>query len=423
MKDNEQEKLQELKKVNDYGLEVLTIKDLTYKETDYKGKERKIIQNPSYFINKENYKKIFNKTDAEYDEMFHRVFEKKHTLTLDLSTAKVINGYIVTNGDVPALFNLWLRHAQRNIFEMNDHIKKEIAKKIILKDKLNTDSEKLKFAEKISDEKKFNKLSDDEKQRYITWIFEDRNKNSFSKEEEKTFNETQKKRRGNFSSGIVYAVSTIKDEIIDIADIFDIRNIFKKRDEFFSLKTEKEIMSELNEYNTNRSSHNISNEELDLQIKNLKEALVANAVGVIDFIYKQYKKRYNGEGIIVKEGFDTSKVESGLEIFSGNIYRVLERKLYQKFQNYGLVPPIKSLLSVRGEGIKDKDIQSILRLGNIAFVSQWGTSQGCPVCESGGLEHTTKCSTCNLNIEGIMHSNDGIAAFNIAKRGWKNFVQ
>ncbi len=428
-KDTPEKRMAELQNVQKYGFEVLTIKDLNYKEVDYKGKERKIIQNPSYFLIKENYMRTFNKTEQEYAQMFNQVFQKQHLLTLDLSTAKVIAGYIVANGDVPALFNLWMRHAQRNIYEMNDHIKQETAKKITLKNQLD-EQEKWKFLEKISDPKKYEKLSEQEKQKYFKWIFEDRyseeNNNLFTKEDKKKFQKCQK-RVGNFSenSGIVYAISAISGEIVDITDIFDVRNIFKKREEFFSLMTEDEIIARLNEYNTNRTTHNISNEELDLRIKNLKEALVANAVGVIDFIYKKYKERTGGEGLIVKEGFSANLVEKGLEKFSGNIYRILERKLYQKFQNYGLVPPIKSLLSVREEGIKeenDKEKKAIVRLGNIAFVSAFKTSQQCPKCFKENMKHGKKCSNCGFEATPIMHSNDGIAGFNIAKRGYENFM-
>ncbi|PKP47251.1 MAG: hypothetical protein CVT95_05895 [Bacteroidetes bacterium HGW-Bacteroidetes-12] len=420
------EKVAELEKVNDYGFEVLTIRNLNYKETDYNGKERKIIQNPSYFLKKENYLRTFNKSETAYQKMFTEQFEKKKLLTLDLTTAKVICGHIVTNGDVPALFNLWLKHAQRNIFEMNDHIQKETAKKIVLKNQLDTDNEKLKFAEYISKEKEFGKLNDDEKMKYTKWIFEDRDQNNFTEVENKKFKRCQKI-YGNYSTKakapVLFASCFIDEELQSVTDIFDVRHIFKKREDFYALKTEEEIKQLIDSYNTNRASHDISNEELDLKILNTKKALVANAVGVIDFLYKHYERRLGGEGLIIKEGFGTGKVEDGIEKFSGNIYRILERKLYQKFQNYGLVPPIKSLMAVRANGIENNK-NAILQLGNVGFIDPAGTSQECPVCIEGRLEHTTTCpNKCGFNSERIMHSNDGIASFNIAKRGFNNFVK
>ena len=110
--------------------------------------------------------------------------------------------------------------------------------------------------------------------------------------------------------------------------------------------------------------------------------------------------------------------------FSGNIYRLLERKLYQKFQGKGLVPPIKNILMFREKdnNREGKNTIPFLHIGNICFVDPSGTSQNCPVCEKGKLRHTEICpNNCGFNSEGIMHSNDGIAGYNIAKRGYWEF--
>ena len=281
-KSNNAEKVEELN-AEKYGFEVLTIKDLRYSETDCNGKKRKIIQNPSYFLKKENYCKTFNKTEVEYQQLFKRLFEKKKNLSLDLTTAKVISGYIVTNGDVPALFNLWLKHAQRNIFAMNDHVKKETDRIVVIKNKLELDEEKLKFAEYISSEEKFNKLTDEEKKKYIQWIFEDRATLNFTDREKKEFNNIQRK-KGNFTSDILFAVCKNGNETQSVSDIFDVRNIFKKREEFYALKSQEEITQTLNDYNINRTSHDISTEELDFKLVTQKQVLVGNVVGVVDFL-------------------------------------------------------------------------------------------------------------------------------------------
>jgi len=418
-----EEKIAEMKQVDKHGFKVLTIKDLNYKETDYNGKERKIVLNPSYFLKKENYTRTFGKSEEEYEKMFAEVFEEKRLLTLDLTTAKVICGHIVTNGDVPALYGLWLRHAQRTVFAMNDHGKGKTAQKIFLKTELNTDNEKLKFAEHISKDKELKKLTADEKARYVKWIFENRKPGDFTDKEAKTFANCQKK-KGDYRSGIVFASCYIGEELKSVTEILNCRHIFKKREEFYSIDSEQEITAKLESYNTDRTSHNISNEELDLKITDVKRALVANAVGVVDFLYKHYKQRCRSEGLIVKEGFDTKKVEEDIERFSGNIYRILERKLYQKFQNYGLVPPIKSLMAVRGDTVMGD--AGILRLGNVSFVHAGGTSQVCPVCGAKSEENHPDnliCGKCGFDSKGIMHKNDGIAGFNIAKRGFENFMK
>jgi predicted amidophosphoribosyltransferase len=62
-----------------------------------------------------------------------------------------------------------------------------------------------------------------------------------------------------------------------------------------------------------------------------------------------------------------------------------------------------------------------MRLGNIGFVSKAKTSGICPVCKEENLRHGTICPDCKVDLTNIMHSNDGIAGFNIAKRGFDNF--
>jgi hypothetical protein len=112
------------------------------------------------------------------------------------------------------------------------------------------------------------------------------------------------------------------------------------------------------------------------------------------------------------EDFNVMNVDAAMEKFAGNIYRMLERKLYLKLQNYGLVPPVKNLLQVR-------DDNKLKQIGNVCFVDEAGTSQMCPVCETGRLGHTETCSrNCGFTSVGILHSNDGIAGYNIAKKGW-----
>lgn len=417
--DSNESTFAELKKVDKYGFKVLTIKNLQYSENDYNGKARKIIQNPSYFLNKELYCRTFNKTESEYEKMFENVFEEKHLLTLDLSTAKVINGHIVTNGDVVSLFNLWMRHAQRSIYELNDHADKETSKELILKRSEDLiPGERRKLIDYLNKKNnKYDDLSENEKSDYIEWVYKIWNGEHSEYGKNKRFTDIRKGQRvGDYLNNVLMAVVHEKGQIESVIDIFDIRHVFKFRKDFYSLKSEEEMLDAINRYNVK----NISDEELDLKYNDIKKALVANVVGVVDFLYKQYKSRFGGEGIVVKEGFDSSKVESDREKFSGNIYRFLERKLYQKFQNYGLVPPIKNLMLIRDARLNHAN--DFMRLGNICFVGSEGTSQNCPVCEKGRLRHGETCSNnCGFESKGIMHSNDGIAGYNIAKRGFINF--
>ncbi len=420
----------EIKKIEEYGFKVHTITNLSHQEQDKNGKIRKIIQNPSYFLSKEQYTRTFGKTEVEYQAMFSKLFKEETLLTLDLTTAKLIGGHIITNGDVPTYFNLWMRHAQRMLWDMNDHAEKQTAKQITLKksEDLNQ-AEKEKFIEYLNltkNNKKYFALSETEKSEYTNWIYAiwNRQTTNLPAEKNKKYEIVKKDQRvGYYSKHVILAVCYIGNDLQSVTEIFDVRNIFKLRKDFYAIKSEQEIIQELNNYNTNESRQQIGNEKLELKINHLRAAVVANAIGVIDSLYHYYKSKTQGEGLVNKEGFDTNKVAEDLGKFSGNIYRVLERKLYQKFQNYGLVPPIKSLMAVRSEGIKNNK-GAILRLGNIGFIDPAETSQNCPVCNSkfGNHQNNVVCENCGFTTQNIMHSNDGIAGYNIAKRGFDNFL-
>ena len=102
----------------------------------------------------------------------------------------------------------------------------------------------------------------------------------------------------------------------------------------------------------------------------------------------------------------------------------MSQTIHQKFQAKGLVPPIKNILMFREEDNNRESKKSVpfLHIGNICFVDPRETSQNCPVCEKGKLRHTEICpNNCGFESKGIMHSNDGIAGYNIAKRGFLEF--
>ena len=410
--------MEQLRNVEQFGFPTLTIKDLNYTEKDIKGIDRRVVQNPSYFLKEDLYCRTFGKSKEEYEAMFAKLFEKRDLLTLDLSTAKVISGNIITNGDVVSLFKLWMRHAQRNIYDMNEHQQKEGSVRIELKRSIDlSDIERRKFIDYLNiGNKKYEQLEESRKPLYVEWLYKAWNGEETANA---AFEEVYKncKRKGNFAEIVLCAVACNGEEVERVVDIFDVRNVFKFRKDFYCLMSEEQMIEELNSYNRRV----ISNEELDLNLKHTKSSLVANVIGVIDFLYTSYKERFGGEGIIVHEGFGVGKVEQDLEKFSGNIYRLLERKLYQKFQSKGLVPPIKNLLAFREKG---QNNNTFLQIGNICFVDPSGTSQQCPVCEKGKLGHSEVCSEhCGFDSRGIMHSNDGIAGYNIAKRGYREFLK
>src|SRR5208282_5143981 len=104
---------------------VYELKDLDFSKEGYiYNKERvlvirekpyKAIQNLSYFLNEELYEKTFR--DGKFKETFNDLFKEKHVSAIDLTTAKVINGKIISNGDIITLLNLKILHAQRKIYQ------------------------------------------------------------------------------------------------------------------------------------------------------------------------------------------------------------------------------------------------------------------------------------------------------------------
>lgn len=417
-KANNEEKIKEIENVEKYGFDVLEIKDLKYKEKDRNGNDKEIYKNVSYFLNEDLYCRTFDKTKQDYEAMKEKVFEKKRLLSLDLSAAKLVNGNIVINGDVKALYNLWLKHAQRNIYDMNDHSKRKTIKGVDLKnsEELNP-KERRVFIDYLNEgNDKYEKLSEEDKNAYVDWLYEAWADREVKNEEFEKVYKTQKI-KGNYLYNVLLGATYIGEEVQEVkevANIDHIRHVFKFREDFEKLFSREEIEKEINSYNTRE----VSNEVLDLNLNNVKSALVANVIGIVDFLYKEYKERFSGEGVIVKEGFGINKVESDRMKFSGNIYRMLERKLYQKFQNYGLVPPVKNVTEFR-----NKD-NAFVEFGNICFINYEGTSQRCPVCGGKLNYHSETCSeNCGFKSEGIMHSNDGIAGFNIAKKGFNEITK
>ncbi|MCO5290432.1 MAG: transposase [Chitinophagaceae bacterium] len=405
LKKSAQERLETFQNINDYGFKTLEIKNPSYYEL-YKGKDKRIIaQNPSYFLNKETYKAVFDKTEEEFKAMFANQFKEKTSLSLNLSIAKVINNQLVSNGDIYTFFNLCLKEAQRLIYEMNDHSKITSSMQVVLKtnEQLNL-NEKWAFIEKNHSAKRLTSLeTNEQRNKYIEFVFEGKHNND--EELKDIFKGIQIRR--NYTQRAIYAINYMEED----GAISDIKIVFQLKPLFNPIMCEEEIMDKLKEFNVKQ----ISNEELDLKLINLRKAVVSNAIGVIDFLYKAFQARYGGEGIIVKEHFKPEDVDNKVADFRGNIYRLLEMKLYQKFQNYGLVPPIKRILSLREEKI---GIENIQNFGIIGFVNPQHTSNLCPVCEKNSMHHTTICpENCGFDSMDKFHSNDGIAGFNIAKRG------
>ncbi len=86
-------------------------------KTRNETRERKAIDNLSYFAIEENYKQTFN--DDNFEACFSDLFEKPvNTCAIDLTTAKVLGDKIFLNGDIKTYLSLKERNARRKICQI-----------------------------------------------------------------------------------------------------------------------------------------------------------------------------------------------------------------------------------------------------------------------------------------------------------------
>ena len=334
-----------------------------FKDGTQREKPYKLIQNPSYFLNAALYQKTFKEREDDFNKTFEKLFEKKQVSGLDLTTAKVICGKIILNGDFITHQNLKILNAKRKIsraLKQNPNIKLDILK----------DNE--------------HKLG----------LFDEKG------------NEFQTK-----------------------------KTIYQSIEKYKSIKPYENIKKDLLEF---VKDQRLDDARLEDNINKTRASLVANMVGVISFLYASFP------GFIVLENLKQSIIESHREEFEGDITRPLEWALYRKFQSKCLVPPISELIKLREEEkfeIKNNrqlTYQNILQFGVIKFVEEKETSLLCPKCEKKAYVNSEdplyiedknnrvfQCKNCgfhnrnNAGEFGSLDTNDKIAAFNIAKRGFK----
>ena len=328
-----------------------------YKDGKGQERQREAIKNLSYFINNEE------------------LFDIRNVTCLDLTTAKVIKGKIVTNGDVMTYLKL----------------KKEVAKR-----KLHD----LYYDGKIAVKKQ------------IEWHDKD-NKNS----------------KGNDTLRIITITpkGTKKETIYQY---------FAK---YQAILSKEDIKRDLNRYLNELREKDDSHTPSILKINHLRDAVTANMVGVICHLQKEYPGFVILEDLeksTVDKHFGQSNENISRRGQSNeNISRRLEIALYNKFQSLGLVPPhIKDILAIREEvraknlahlddekaiehykknksnpEFKNKSEQECIetsknilksdfreknnlssQIGTIVFVDEFLTSQNCPYCEGRAVEKNKK---------------------------------
>ena len=272
-------------------------KAISERETLPREKQKQVIVNLSYFIDKIE--------DAEWFE--------QHTCTcIDLTTAKVISGKLIANGDVLTFLRLKYEAAKRVLFDL-------VAQgKITRKNKQlewgsetpeNPASTQLRYGRPDSDSG-----TDEKDEERTVYFFEDAQGRNFEGLE--------------LSNGRTYTREMIQEALQGYL---------------------KELLPEQAKPTGAVNKHVPPIEN----INHLRDALVANMVGVIMHLQKRYP------GIVILEDLNMALIQKHFQQLNVNISRRLEFALYRKFQSLGQVPPHLKDLIQRRERLHAKHRQEI----------------------------------------------------------------
>ncbi len=196
---------------------------------------------------------------------------------------------------------------------------------------------------------------------------------------------------------------------------------FDKR--FENILTLDSIKNELQKYFNDLQKENAEVDVISIEkINNLRDALCANAVGILNYLQEKYF------GMMFFEDLNEDNKNKRLSEFSGNLASRIEWKLLQKFKSKNLVPPTyKQVMNLQSK-------KEITQLGILGYIKTSGTSSNCPHCETKNPNksekwgsHNYKCINANCNFdtsdmkkrEGLdfCNNSDTLASYNIAKRG------
>jgi len=190
------------------------------------------------------------------------------------------------------------------------------------------------------------------------------------------------------------------------------------------------IKKEFQDYLDKLRENKDNEEDVSIEkINHLRDAITANMVGIIAFLFKQYP------GIINLENLSKDQIDHHFKGSGEDITCRLEWSLYKKFQKFGLVPPKLRQTVLLRKSEENKD--GLKQFGIINFVSAEGTSARCPHCDvsvSGKQREEDKfkqhCYICRNNEKNcgftttkprppldFIKNSDDVAAYNIAKLG------
>ena len=270
--------------------------------------EKQVIVNISYFIDKIE--------DSEWFE--------QHTCTcIDLTTAKVISGKLVSNGDVLTFLKLKYEAAKRILFDL------------VAQGKITEENKLLEWGSEAPENPASVQLrygrpdsqpgTDEKAEERTVYFFEGAQGRDFEGLE--------------LSNGRAYTREMIREALQGYL---------------------KELLREQAKSTGAVNKHVPPIEK----INHLRDALVANMVGVIMHLQQRYP------GIVMLEDLDMDLIQEHFQALNIDISRRLEFALYRKFQSLGKVPPHLKDLIQRRERLHVKHKQDIDEAANRKY-KEW----------------------------------------------------
>lgn len=260
-------------------------------------REKQVIVNLSYFIDQVNNSDWFS----------------KHTCTcIDLTTAKVISGKLVSNGDVLTFLKLKYEAAKRVLFDL------------VAQGKITEENKRLQWGAEAPENPVFIQLH---------YGRPDSEPGTDEKAEERTVYFFEGAKGRNFeglelSNGRTYTREMILEALQGYLEA---------------------LLREQAKPSGAANKHVPPIEK----INHLRDALVANMVGVIMHLQQRYP------GIVMLEDLDMDLIQEHFQALNIDISRRLEFALYRKFQSLGKVPPHLKDLIQRRERLHVKRKQEI----------------------------------------------------------------
>ena len=283
-----------------------------------------MIANLSYFMDREDW------------------FEEKSCTCIDLTTAKVIKGKIVLNGDIRTYLKLKKENAKRKIYDLFHAGKFANAQEWQSLHWID-EAEGLLVPSHITKDD-FDNMNDEEKTKIQLYFHSKKFESILAKDADDCFAEYDKKFCDPDEWSAMESLEKEEDRLKEKAKYRIKQNMEYYLNQLRDLKDSREGDKSKKQEARKANDHSPTIDKLN----RIRDAITANMVGVIFHLQKTYP------GIVILEDLDKEKLDKHFNQHNENISRRLEIKLYQKLQTLGKVPPhLKDIVALREEVRKE----------------------------------------------------------------------